>query len=237
MLAKARVVIIGGTSGIGLATAKAAAAAGAHLVIAGRSPEKIAAAKEAIGGKVRSAAIDATKEDQVRRFFEKVGEFDHLVTSIHSQAVGLVTDLSTESAREVFESKFWAQYFAAKHGAPKIQPGGSITFLSGISSRRPFPRYSISAAVNGAIEGLCKRLAVELAPVRVNVIAPGLIDTPALDTLAANQRTAMNDFIKGWMPLKRMGTAEEVAQMVVYAMENTFTTGAILDIDGGHSLI
>jgi NAD(P)-dependent dehydrogenase (short-subunit alcohol dehydrogenase family) len=231
------VVVIGGTSGIGLATAEQALGAGARVVIASRSAEKLKRASERLGGRIEARELDVTRESDVRAFFEGLGSLDHLVTSVGGGAMGRFVDLDPATARGAFDGKFWGQYHAARAAAPRIRAGGSITLFSGIASRKAMPGMAAIAAINGAIEALCRTLAIELAPVRVNVVSPGLVATPAYDRMPAAQRQGMFDAVAAGLPVKRVGAAEDVAQTVRYLLANGYTTGTVVDVDGGHRLI
>jgi NAD(P)-dependent dehydrogenase (short-subunit alcohol dehydrogenase family) len=232
-----RVVIIGGSSGMGLATARAAAAADAYVLIAGRSKEKLHRAMEEIEGEVEGHVLDVTREDEVRDFFAGVGSLDHLVTTAATGVSGPFLQLESSAVRGVFESKFWGQYFAARYGGPRIQPGGSITMFAGVASEKPLPGLVAYAAVNGAIEGLCRTLALELAPVRVNVVSPGIVMTPAYAGMAEQERHALFASLAEKLPVRRVGQPEDIAQTVLYLMRNGFTTGTVVSVDGGHRLI
>ncbi len=231
-----RVVIIGGSSGMGLASARAAAAAGAYVLIAGRTKEKLHLAMEEIEGEVEGHTLDVTREDEVRDFFTGVGTLDHLVTSAASGGGGPFLELESTAVRGVFESKFWGQYFAARYGAPRIQPGGSITMFAGVASEKPLPGLVAYAAVNGAIEGLCRTLALELAPLRVNVVSPGIVMTPAYSGMPEQERHALFASLAEKLPVRRVGQPDDVAQAVLYLMRNGYTTGTVVSVDGGHRL-
>jgi NAD(P)-dependent dehydrogenase (short-subunit alcohol dehydrogenase family) len=231
-----RIVIIGGSSGIGLATAKLAVAEGAEVVIASRSPDKLAKAAAEIVGKVEAFPVDIRDECSMKQFFDVVGEFDHLTTPAAEVRGGQFIELDLQEARKAFDSKFWGQYQAARYGVAKIRSGGSITLFSGSNSQRPMPRAAVRAAVNSAIEGLARGLAVELSPLRVNVVSPGPVDTPLHDHVPKEQRDALFQAVAAALPLKRIGTAEEIAQTVLYLMSNGFTTGSTLFVDGGYTL-
>ena len=153
LFAHKRLVIIGGSSGMGLATAIAATAAGAQVVIAGRSPEKLETARRQVGGDTEALPLDVRDEAAVRAFFDRLGEFDHLTTPGSEAAGGPFLTRDTAAVRADFDSKFWGQYLAAKYGAPRIRPGGSIVLFSGIYSQRPSAGVSGVAAINSAIEG------------------------------------------------------------------------------------
>lgn len=236
-----RVVIIGGSSGIGLATALQAAEAGAHIVIAGRSASRLEEAKEQIADAasangnrtVEGYVLDNQDEEQLKSFFNQVGEFDHLFTPGAIYVRGPLSS-DRETAESCFKGKFWPQYFAAKYAAPHLSSSGSITLMSGGFSQRPLDGGASYAACNGAIESLGKALAVELAPVRVNVVSPGTIwregqeGTPRGDHFKDYEKLAL---------LQRVGRNEEIAHTVTYLMTNTFTTGSTLFVDGGYTLI
>jgi NAD(P)-dependent dehydrogenase (short-subunit alcohol dehydrogenase family) len=236
-LKEKKVVIIGGSSGMGLASAKAAAAEGAYVLIAGRSRENLQKALDEIEGEADGHTLDVTREDEVRDFFTGLGTFDHLVTTAATGAVGPFMEIESAAVRSVFESKFWGQYYAARYGATGIQPGGSITMFAGVASQKPLPGLVAYAAVNGAIEGLCRTLAVELAPLRVNVVSPGIVMTPAYRGMPEQEREAMFRTLADKLPVKRVGRPEDVARTVLYLMQNGYTTGTVLYVDGGHRLV
>ncbi len=228
-----RIVIIGGSSGIGLATAKMAAAEGATVVIGGRSEEKLRQAKGQIQGKVEVFSVNSMDETSVRTFFDKVGEFNHLTTPGSEAAMGPFREMDTRAARASFDSKFWGQYYAAKYGAPELRSGGSITFFAGVWSQRPAPGSSVITAINSAIEGLSRSLALELAPIRVNSISPGITDTPLYSGMPADRKEAMFKQVAESLPVKRIGRPEDIAQAVLFLMSNGFTTGCTIYVDGG----
>lgn len=168
------VVIIGGGSGIGLEVARRAALDGAKVHLGGRTPGKLADAASAIGATWQ--AVDSTDQDSLAAFFGALDRVDHLFTPGASYVVGPLRELSDADAASPFETKFWGQYHAVKHAAPRLAPDGSIVLMSGAASVRPSGAAPAYVACNAAIEGLGRGLAVELAPVRVNVVAPGTID-------------------------------------------------------------
>jgi NAD(P)-dependent dehydrogenase (short-subunit alcohol dehydrogenase family) len=236
-LKEKKVVIIGGSSGIGLASAKAAAAAGAYVLIAGRSQKNLHKALEEIEGEAEGRILDVTQEREVEQFFVDIGGIDHLVTTAASGAVGPFLEMESAAFRAVVESKFWGQYYVARFGAPCIKSGGSLTLFAGVASVKPLPGLAAYAAVNGAIEGLCRTLAVELAPLRVNAVSPGIVMTPAYGGMPEKERHAMFDAISRKLPVQRVGRAEDVAQTVLYLMQNGYTTGTVVTVDGGHRLV
>jgi NAD(P)-dependent dehydrogenase (short-subunit alcohol dehydrogenase family) len=228
-----KIVVIGGSSGMGFATAMMAAAEGASVVIASRSEEKLRKAKAQIKGDVEVLTVNVVDEESVKALFEKVGSFDHLATPGNEAAMGPFLELDTKTARTAFDSKFWGQYHAAKYGAPKIRAGGSITFFAGIWSQRPVPGSSVITSINSAIEGLGRALALELAPVRVNTVSPGIVDTPIYSMMPPERKEAMFREMAASLPAKRIGRPEDIAQTVLYLMSDGFATGSTLYVDGG----
>jgi NAD(P)-dependent dehydrogenase (short-subunit alcohol dehydrogenase family) len=231
-----RIVIIGGTSGMGLATAKAAAVRGAQVVIGGRHYDKLEKAKKEIGGQVEGLTLDVGDEGEIRAFFEWAGKFDYLTTPGSTTHGGRFLSLDTAAAKADFQSKFWGQYLAAKYGAPRIRPGGAIVFFAGMWGQRPPAGVATVAAINSAIEGLARALAVELAPIRVNAVSPGLVDTPLFNGMPAAQREALFAGFAAAAPVKRVGRPEDVSQTVLYLLTNPFTTGSTIYVDGGYLL-
>lgn len=204
---------------------------GASVVIAGRTVEKLEAAKASLGGAAEMRRLDVTREAEVKSFFAEIGAFDHLVTAAPGVVFGRVLDLETAAARDLMESKYWGQYHSARHGAPMMPPDGSITFFSGWLGQNPMLSTSSFAAADGAVEALARVLALELAPIRVNTVVPGLLDLSP-DPSSQESREAYAMFARA-LPTGRVGTPEDVAGAVLYLMENGFTTGEALSVDGG----
>ena len=231
-----RIVVIGGSSGMGLATAIAAAAEGAHVIIASRSQEKLNRAKARIEGSVETRTINVMDEASVKDFFAGLDTFDHLTTPGNEAVMGPFLELDTKAARLGFDSKFWGQYLAARYAAPKMSAAGSITLFAGIWSQRPPAGASVIAAINSAIEGLARALAGELAPIRVNAVSPGIVDTPIYDRMAPGAKEAMFQQAAAAIPAKRIAQPGEIAQTVLYLMGSGYTTGSTLYVDGGATL-
>lgn len=229
------VVIIGGSSGMGLAIAKEAADAGAAVTIAGRSQSKLDEASRAIAGDVTTCIVDLSDEGSVIKLFQSIGSFDHLVISGSSVRTGQLRELSIADARASMDSKFWGAYMAARYA--QIRPKGSITFFSGILSRRPSPGLASLAAINAAVEALGRALALELAPIRVNVVSPGLTDTPAYATMPDDARKKMFAAVAKRLPVGRVGRPEDIASLTLELMRNSFLTGLVVDVDGGAMLV
>lgn len=225
------VVVIGGSSGIGAAVAQAAAARGAHVVLAGR---RLATGVE---NGLRHEPVDVTDAASLVRLFETVGRFDHLVytagPTVRARTL-IETDLA--EAQENFNVKLWGSLRAIQLALPFLDENASISLTSGQLGRKLASGQFIKTGINAATEALGKQLAKELAPRRVNVISPGVIDTPAYAGLEDEQRLAMFAKTGSVLPVGRVGQAEEVAAGYVLAMENGFMTGSVIDIDGGGQL-
>ena len=229
------VVIVGGSSGIGLASAAACSAAGARVVIAGRSEQKLDAARRDVEGRIEARRLDMTDDASIEAFFAAVGPLDHLVITASEAALGRFREIDTADARRFFDSKFWGPYSVARRAAPQIRHGGSITFFSGAAGSRASPGFSCGSAINAAVEALSRTLAVELAPVRVNTISPGLVETPVWETiLPATERDALFADTAAKLPAGRIGRPEEIADAVLFLIRNAYTTGTTLFVDGGY---
>ena len=231
------VVVLGGSSGMGLATAKAAAAEGAKVVITGRSKEKLKAAQSELPPETIAESLDVADEAGTRALFERIGHLDHLF--ITAATVNLASGIATETLtlRPAMDTRFWGSLYAAKYGAAQMKNGGSITFTSGVSAWRPRPGSSVGAASCGAVEAFARSLAIELAPIRVNTIQPGLIDTPLIDELVGERKRDLVAMQAARLPVKRIGTPEDIADAVLFLMKNGFVTGITLTVDGGHTLV
>lgn len=232
------VVVIGGSSGIGLGIARAADAAGARVVIASRSQEKLDAARHELGAGAETHRLDATDEPATQAFFQALGPLDHLVaTAASGLPFGPFTRLDPAAFRRGFEGKFWAFIHAARHALPALRKDGSITFVTGAASRAAVPGTAGVAAVNGALQSMVPTLARELAPVRVNALSPGLVATPVYDGMPDNARESMYRQAAERLPVRRIGAADDLGAAALFLMSNGYTTGTILDVDGGARLI
>src|SRR6201998_1965983 len=173
-----RVVIIGGSSGIGLAVAEEAASQGAEVVIVSSHAERVQEAIESIGGDVRGEAVDVADEKAVESFFTNIGAFDHLVfTAGDSLQLNELANTNLKQARRAFELRYWSALAAVKYGSPQIRKGGSIVLTTGVAGRRPHSGWVIAASVCGTLEAFTRALAIELAPIRVNAVSPGIVRT------------------------------------------------------------
>jgi NAD(P)-dependent dehydrogenase (short-subunit alcohol dehydrogenase family) len=232
------IVITGGSSGIGLATAGAAIAKGAEVVITGRDRERLDRALSQLGSRARGFAVDASDEKAVRGVFVELPHVDHIFSNAGG-ITGASKLLSTDVAamRPAMDIRFWGAIYAAKYGVPKMREGGSIVLMSGIASQRPIPGAVIASASGSSVEGLARSLAVDLAPIRVNTIRPGLIDTPLIDQFVGERKDAFVKMYAERVPVRRIGRADEIAEAVLFLMSNGFVNGITLTVDGGALLI
>lgn len=228
-----RVVILGGGSGMGLALAKKVVAAGGQVIIGGRNPEKLSKVAAVLGHDTSYVAFDLGDEAAVKAAFDKIGAFDHLVTTAAELTFAPVADLTTEQVRSMLVSKFWGPFYASKYAAPHLSRDGSVTFFSGLAAYRPAPGAAIVAALNAALEGFAMTLALEIKPVRVNVVSPGVVDTPTWDFLSAEDRQGLFDSVAGALPVGRVGHADDLADAALSLMGNGFINGTVLHVDGG----
>lgn len=232
-----RVVIVGGTSGIGLAAAQAFLDSAATVVIASRSGDKLAAAQKSLSRDVTALTMDFRSEESRARFFQRVGRFDHLVITAGDGIMGAFSELLLDDAKAAFESKFWGQYATARAALPYLDDHGSITLTSGVYAVRPPRGAAPLAAINSAVEGLTRALAVELAPIRVNAVSPGIVDTPLYHGMTADERRALFDGIARQLPVGHIATSGEIAKAYTYLAESEFSTGVVVLIDGGAHLV
>jgi NAD(P)-dependent dehydrogenase (short-subunit alcohol dehydrogenase family) len=229
-----RIVVIGGSSGMGLATAHAAAGAGAVVTIASSSKERIEAALAELPDSCDGAALDVRDEATVADLFARVGELDHVVFTAGDPADRrALKELPLDQARRTFDVRFWGAVAVAKHAALRIGPGGSITFTSGTVGVRPVPGAALASAGSAATEGLVRGLAVDLAPVRVNAVRSGAVRTPLWDAIPEPRRAAIFDNFAQRALTKTVGEPQQIAAANLYLMENQFVTGTVLTVDGG----
>jgi NAD(P)-dependent dehydrogenase (short-subunit alcohol dehydrogenase family) len=228
-LAGKKVVVVGGSSGIGLATAELAKRDGAEVIIASRNGDKLKAAADKVGAK--GIVVDVTNDQSVGDLFKACGPVDHVIVTAAQLKTGPFKTVSMDDVRATMEGKFWGAWRVAR--AAEIKAGGSLTLVSGFLSIRPRPNSAIVGAANGALESLARALALELAPVRVNCVSPGIIDTPIRAGMPEAARKDMLAKIASGLPVGRVGLGEDIAVQILAFMANGFATGAIVYIDGG----
>ncbi|MDR3382785.1 SDR family oxidoreductase [Cupriavidus basilensis] len=232
-------VIIGGTSGIGRAVASRVVAAGGAVILGGRSQDALDAELariEAAGGAACGHVVDMAERESVAAFFARIARLDYLFAPGATYQVASIHSDDHEAVESPFRSKFWGQYHAVHEAAPKIAPDGAIVLMSGAAGARPIKGASAYAACNAAIEGLGRSLALELAPVRVNSVSPGTIDSDLWQRRSAELRSHAFESYSRSTALGRVGSVDEVADAVLFLFGNGYMTGSTLFVDGGYVL-
>ncbi len=224
-------LVVGGSSGIGETTAKAAAQIGMQVAIASRSADKLRAAAARIGPDTTTHEVDVLDDASVAALAAAAGSVDHLVVTASLVDSRPVRELSSEAAIASMNSKFFGAYRLAR--AVEVAEGGSVTLVSGIASRKHLPGMALLGAINAALEALGKGLAAEFAPTRVNVVSPGLVDTPFYDGMGAEAKAAFLARFAGALPVGRVGRPEDIAAAILMLVTNPYATGSVVDIDGG----
>jgi NAD(P)-dependent dehydrogenase (short-subunit alcohol dehydrogenase family) len=227
------VVVIGGPGGIAREISEAALAQGAQVVVGGRNTEALAAAYE---GRAGVEQVDVTDDDSIAAFAERLGTIDHLVSTASARARGLLAELDRAAVLNSLDTKVLGPLILAKHFAPRIAEGGSFTLFSGVAAFKPTVGYLGVAITNGAADFLTRCLALELAPIRVNSLSPGVIDTSAWDSMGEEGKAAYFEHFRTHNPARRIGTTQDIADAVLFAMTNPFLTGVTLRVDGGEPL-
>ena len=233
-----RVVIIGASAGIGEAAARTFAARNAAVTITGRSKERLDQAAQRIGYPVQVAELDATDSGALTSFFATAGTVDHLVLAASPGAVGVgpIATLDEAALRQAFDGKFFAHVKAIQAALPHLRPDGSVTIITAASARAAFAGTAGIAAANGALETIVAPLAVELAPLRVNAVSPGVIDTHWWNAMPDDQRQGYFGAVAATSPVRRVGQPEDVADAIVYLAGAGFVTGTVLECTGGANL-
>ena len=232
-----KVVVVGGTSGIGLAVAIAALEDGAKVIVGSSQQKGVDAAVQKLGDTAAAGAtVDVTNEDDVKQFFERVGAFDHLVYTAGdwtSMGGGPIAELDLALAQGAFRVRFWGALAMIKHGHRRLGEGGSITLTDGMMAHRPRKAMAVATAMLGAIEHLVKGLAIDLAPLRVNAVCPGFVLTERAESYPEDVRKRFTQAL----PLARAAKPAEIAEAYLYLMRGGYTTGQVLLADGGGSLV
>src|SRR4029077_6427505 len=233
-----RVVLLVGTSGFGMATAKAASAEGASVIVASSKKTNVDRALAELPTGAEGHVLDVTQESAVTDFFSTIGEFDHLaVTAGESLDLGEFAAVDLEKARRFFEVRFWGAVTAAKYAAKRIKSTGSIILTNGVIGLRPHKGWVIAAGICGAIEAVTRALAIELAPVRVNLVCAGIVRTELWRNMTEPDRNGLFEKPAKRCPLAESGKPEDLAETYLYLMRERFSTGAMIVVDGGSTLV
>ena len=236
-LAGQTVVVIGGSAGIGLETARRARAEGADVILTGRDPDRLKQAALEVGAQ-RTAAFDATDPAALDRFFQDLPEpIGHVMVTGPGPHYAPLADLDRERAHRDFDAHQWLAVAVAQHAVGRVRPGGTLLFMGGTGGRRPGTGRALISAATAALPALIANLAVEVAPVRVNLIAAGFVDTPLSAQLLGDDLDARRDQLRATLPTGRVVGPADVAALAVHIMSNTALTGATYDIDGGQQLV
>ncbi len=236
-----RIVVVGGSSGIGLAIAAAVLGAGAEVIIVGRSADRLASALDTLGSDVPCKGIvcDVSDESQVMKLYQQVGPFDHLVVTAAGDLVYKAFDeITLADVQKIVGTKLIGAFLLVKYAKPLLKTEASIVFTSGINAFIPPGKSSMVSAVNGALIAYVRALAVELGPVRVNTVSPGWVDTPIWAGIAPGEVKAdMFREMAERLPVRRIGEPGDIADAVMLLLTNGYMTGTTLEVDGGRRLL
>jgi NAD(P)-dependent dehydrogenase (short-subunit alcohol dehydrogenase family) len=231
------VVVIGGSAGIGLETARRARAEGAKVILTGRNPERLQRAASELDA-LSATAFDATDPASLERFFQDLpATIDHVMVTAGRPYYGRLVDMDFAQVRRVVDEHLLLALQVARNAAHKVRPGGALLFMGGTGARRPAIGLGITAALTAALPALTANLALELAPVRVNLIAAGFVDTPLSATLLGDELETRRNQLRTTLPIRRVVGPADVAALAVHIMANTALTGATYDVDGGQQLV
>lgn len=234
-----KVVITGINGGIATATANLLLQQGAEVIVTARSEEKLQRGLSALAGNTHGYTMDLLDEQSIKDCFQRIGSFDHLVTPAASATFAPLAELDFPASRELMESKQWGQMLCLHHALPYIRKNGSVSLFSGTVTQKPLPGGSSYAAVGAATEAAGRVWALELAPLRINTIVPGVIATDVWQDLLGTESAAQEQLnaIASALPVNRVGTSDDIAKAVYFLIDNTFVNGISLVVDGGHRLI
>jgi NAD(P)-dependent dehydrogenase (short-subunit alcohol dehydrogenase family) len=236
-LANQTVVVIGGSAGIGLETARAARAEGAEVIITGRDPDRLKQAAAEVDAR-STAAFDANDPARLEGFFAGLsGPIDQVLVTAGGPYYGLLADLDLDDAARYIGTELTLPLRVGRAAIGKVNRGGTLLFVSGTGARRPAPGLALTTAMSVALPALIAGLALEIAPIRVNVIAPGFVDTPLSARLLGDDLDARRQQLRDTLPIGRVVGPEDVAALAVHLMTNTALNGATYDIDGGQQFV
>ena len=231
------VVVIGGSAGIGLETGRRARAEGANIILTGRNPERLQQAARELGA-LRTAAFDATDPAPLERFFRELpSQIDHVMVTAGRPRYGRMLEMDFAEARRALDEHLLLVLQVARAAAGRVKPSGTLLFMGGTGARRPGVGLGIASTVTVALPALIANLALELAPVRVNLIAPGFVDTPLSASLLGEDLDRRRAQLRATLPIRRVVGPADVAALAVHVMINTALTGATYDVDGGQQLV
>jgi NAD(P)-dependent dehydrogenase (short-subunit alcohol dehydrogenase family) len=230
------VVVIGGSAGIGLETARRARQEGADVILTARNPDRLQSVGQELGASV--AAFDATDFDRLERFFGELSKpIDHVLVTGPGPYYAPLAEFDVEQARRDVEAHLLLPLQVARGAAGKVRPGGTLLFMGGTGGRRAAVGLALPSGLTAALPAMTKNLALELAPVRVNLIAAGFVDTPLSAALLGDQLDARREQLRTTLPIRRVIGPADIAALAVHLMTNTAVTGATFDIDGGQQLV
>jgi len=230
------VLVIGGSAGIGLETARRARAEGAKVILTARNPERLKRAASDVGA-ISTSAFDASDALAIERFFRDLPMIDHVMVTAGRPYYGRLADMDFAKIRDLIGEHLLQALYVARNAASKVRPGGTLIFMGGTGGRRPAPGMSIAGAITAALPSLTANLALEIAPVRVNLIAAGFVDTPLSAELLGDQLDKRRNHLRNTLPIGRVVGPADVAALAVHLMTNTALTGATYDIDGGQQFV
>jgi NAD(P)-dependent dehydrogenase (short-subunit alcohol dehydrogenase family) len=236
-LAGQSVLIVGGSSGIGLAAGRMLLDIGAHVTLAARDADRLATAAAELGNRVGTVQADVTDTASLQALFDSIGQLDHVFVTAGALVAGPLASTDAATVRPMIDSRIWAAYAIAQLAAPRLAAGGSLTFTTSTAVHRPQPGLAVGAAAVAGVEAMTRALALELAPLRVNAVRPTATDTPMLRGFMGGADDATVAAAFAGLPLGRVARPEEVAAAGLFCMANSYVTGSVIVVDGGASLV
>ncbi|MFD0793124.1 SDR family oxidoreductase [Mucilaginibacter litoreus] len=233
-----KVVILGGSAGIGFSTAKAAAEDGAEVIIVASNRDRLKSALSELPASARSLTVDLANEQEIAALFADIGQFDHLVfTAGEALQLGNIVDTDIDGAKQFFTVRYWGAFSAVKYAAGHIRAGGSITVSGGSAARRPGAGWALGASICAAMEGFTRAMAVELAPIRVNIVVPGLVRTGLWSNMSTEEQNDLFNHFSEKLPVKFVAGPDDIASTYLHLMKQRYCTGQTVVVDGGYVLV